>query len=141
MPLLRKTAVMMLPSAVAAFVMAGTGTAQAQNVYGSAMIEPTAIGATFYASWSANSQQEADEMAAQQCGTKPGGGPVCERLVQWVNGCAAIATRGVEYRAAAAPTRDEAIRAALAAANAGPSSGSAILPAGLAAIFCTPNAG
>ena len=149
MSMSRKTAVGMLSSAAAALAIAAPCTAHADNVYGSAMIEPTFVGdvqtgANFYASWSSHSQEEADDMAARQCGTRPGGGPECDRYLQWVNGCAAIASRGVDYRSAVAPTRGEAEQAALAAANAGaglPTGSAFSLPAGIVVTYCLPNAG
>lgn len=131
-----------LASMVGVTLLSVPVTANAETIFGSAMIEPTPWGANFYASWSRNSQEQADQMARNQCGSAAGGGAVCDHYVRWTNGCAVVASRGAGYFYGIGANSGDASRIALNAANAGPSAtGSAIPnPAMPVATFCTPGA-
>lgn len=90
----------------------------------------------------ASDQASADQAAIQRCGHFS-----CLIKVQFVNGCAAIASRGSSYASAVGPTRAEAERKALAATGPDPNPVLGTLGVGprsetaVVASECTVNAG
>jgi hypothetical protein len=116
MSLSSKAAMGLVAASAGAFIAAGAGAAQAdEGLYGSLAISISPGGdATLGWAYNYSNWADSDRAAVQQCGLSS-----CHVIVQFANGCAALARNGDEHLGWAwAPTRAEAEQQAIT--NAGP---------------------
>ncbi|MFD6352268.1 DUF4189 domain-containing protein [Nocardia tengchongensis] len=117
MRLSKKAATTVVAATAAALLSGGAGTANAApDYYGAIAVSFDAAG-YLHASAASNypSQDEADAAALSGCDFQP-----CDIQVRYVNSCAAIAARGMDYWAGKGRTRSDAIAKAMAATGPDP---------------------
>lgn len=133
----------MFASAAVAFVIAGTGQADAEpgpdgSYHGSRAISVDSTGAITAVAFNYPNWAESDVDAIATCRRK--GGSNCEIIVRFVDGCGAIAERDGRYLGAVGATRSEAERAAIAAFGPPPPSFGSSAPSAARIVdytFCT----